>query len=159
MRLISILAAATIAASPAIAANCGGSFNGFVDQMKSEARAKGHSQRSVNAFFKTVAQDPRTLKADRAQDIFRMDFLEFSRRVISQNRMDHGAKNARKYKQTFDRITRDFGVPRGVLLAFWALETDYGAVQGVLCPRLPCCPFLIPPGHRRDPKLPPHHRL
>ena len=30
----------------------------------------------------------------------------------------------------FKRAERDYGVPPGVLLAFWALETDYGAVQG-----------------------------
>ena len=30
----------------------------------------------------------------------------------------------------FDRIGREYGISRGVLLAFWAFETDYGAFQG-----------------------------
>ena len=30
----------------------------------------------------------------------------------------------------FDRAATDYGVPRGILLAFWAFETDFGAVQG-----------------------------
>jgi lytic murein transglycosylase len=30
----------------------------------------------------------------------------------------------------FDRIEQRYGVSRGVLLAFWAFETDFGAVQG-----------------------------
>jgi lytic murein transglycosylase len=30
----------------------------------------------------------------------------------------------------FDRVERDYGVSRGILLSFWAFETDYGAVQG-----------------------------
>jgi membrane-bound lytic murein transglycosylase B len=27
-------------------------------------------------------------------------------------------------------VEREFGVSRGILLSFWAFETDYGAVQG-----------------------------
>lgn len=37
---------------------------------------------------------------------------------------------ARKYDAVFDRIESDYGISRGVLLAFWAFETDYGAFQG-----------------------------
>jgi len=50
--------------------------------------------------------------------------------LISQYRIDHGAKNRTTYAQTFARIQRDYGIPPGVLLAFWAFETDYGAFQG-----------------------------
>ncbi|MCV6823233.1 MULTISPECIES: lytic murein transglycosylase [Halocynthiibacter] len=111
-------------------AQCGGSFSGFVSGLKQEAMAKGHSKANVDAFFASVRQDPRTLRADRSQGIFKKTFAEFSRAVISQNRMDHGRKNAQKYASVFDRVERETGVSRGVLLAFWALETDYGAVQG-----------------------------
>jgi membrane-bound lytic murein transglycosylase B len=44
--------------------------------------------------------------------------------------MDHGAKNLKKYAQSLIRIERDYGISRGVLTAFWAFETDFGAVQG-----------------------------
>ena len=35
-----------------------------------------------------------------------------------------------RHDATFDRIEAELGVPRGILLAFWAFETDFGAVQG-----------------------------
>ena len=35
-----------------------------------------------------------------------------------------------KLDGVFDTIEAKYGVSRGVLLAFWALETDYGQVQG-----------------------------
>ncbi|MEC7259463.1 MAG: peptidoglycan-binding protein, partial [Pseudomonadota bacterium] len=38
--------------------------------------------------------------------------------------------NAQKYANVFNRIEDDYGVSPGVLLAFWAFETDYGAFQG-----------------------------
>ena len=111
-------------------AQCGGSFSGFVSALKQEASSKGYSSATVDRFFQGVAQDPKVIKADRSQGVFQLPFLEFSQRLISQNRVDHGAKNARKYDQVFDHIERTYGVSRGVLLAFWAFETDFGAFQG-----------------------------
>ncbi len=131
MRFPLILAATILAASPAFAeVKCGGTFSSFISNLKSEAISKGYSNATVNQFFANARQDPRTIKADRSQGIFRMSFLEFSRRVISQNRMDNGRKYSAQLDSTFDDIERKYGVSRGVLLAFWALETDFGQVQG-----------------------------
>ncbi|WP_424972005.1 lytic murein transglycosylase [Dinoroseobacter sp. S76] len=120
----------SLALTGTAAAQCGGSFSSFVSGLKAEAQAKGHSKATVDAFFRTAAQDSRTLRADRAQGVFKMPFTEFARRVISQNRMDNGRRNAERFDAVFDQAEARFGVQRGVLLALWALETDYGAVQG-----------------------------
>jgi lytic murein transglycosylase len=70
------------------------------------------------------------LAADRRQGVFQMPFTDFARRLISQNRIDRGRAMAERYDSVFDRIEAEYGVDRGVLLAFWAFETDYGAFQG-----------------------------
>jgi lytic murein transglycosylase len=98
--------------------------------MQAEAVALGADPASAADFFKGLRQDPKVLKADRAQGVFQLDFITFSRRVISQNRIDNGRANLKKHAAIFDRIEKDYGVPRGVLTAFWALETDFGKVQG-----------------------------
>ncbi len=112
------------------AAACGGSFGSFVNEMKSEARAKGHKKSSVDKFFAAVAHDPKVIRADRAQGIFQRPFLDFSQRLISQNRLQSGLRNGKKWDSVFDRVEGEFGISRGVLLAFWAFETEFGAVQG-----------------------------
>ncbi|OYX45009.1 MAG: lytic transglycosylase [Rhodobacterales bacterium 32-67-9] len=127
-RLIALLALCL--APGAALASCGGGFGDFVAGLKAEARAAGHPADRVEAFFAGVRQDESVLRADRAQGVFRKSFIDFSRAVISANRMQNGQRNAKEYAGTFRRITRDYGVSPGVLLAFWALETDYGAVQG-----------------------------
>ena len=109
---------------------CGGDFETFVKGLKGEALEKGYSKSHIEQFFASVAQDPKTIKADRAQGVFQLPFVEFSGRLISKHRMQHGAKNLSKYARIFDEIERRFGVPRGILTAFWAFETDFGAVQG-----------------------------
>ena len=111
-------------------AACGGDFSTFVEGLKSEAIAKGHDRAGVDRFFASVRQDRKVLNADRAQGFFKKSFIEFSQAVISRNRMQNGQANARKYAPVFQRVKADYGVSAGVLLAFWALETDYGAVQG-----------------------------
>lgn len=113
-----------------IHAACGGSWGSFLTGVESEAVAKGHSAGTVDRFLASARQDPKVLKADRAQGVFKRDFIDFSRRVISGSRLNKGKSNAQKYASVFKRAQQDYGVPPGVLLAFWALETDYGAVQG-----------------------------
>lgn len=131
MRLITAVATLALTALPAAAkVPCGGSFNGFVAKMKQEAIAKGHAPATVEKFFASARQDPKTIRADRAQGVFKMAFIDFSRRIISQNRMVNGQRNAKKYASVFKRAQSQYGVQPGVLLAFWALETDFGAVQG-----------------------------
>ena len=129
MRLIALCLSATLVASPALS-QCGGGFSSFVSGLKQQAQSTGVSRATTDAFFNGVKQDPKVLKADRAQGVFQKPFIEFSRRLISQNRIDRGKSMARKYDAVFDRIEREYGIDRGVLLAFWAFETDYGAFQG-----------------------------
>ena len=124
--LLIVLLAQTVQAQAA----CGGSFASFIRGIKTEARSLGYSRNAVDQFFDGAAQDPKVLKADRAQGVFQMPFVDFSRRLISQNRIDTGRAKAAKYSHIFDQMEAEYGVSRGVLLAFWAFETDYGGYQG-----------------------------
>ncbi|MGR3485910.1 MAG: lytic murein transglycosylase [Paracoccaceae bacterium] len=125
---------AALAASPAAAqdpaAECGRDFASFVEGLRAEAVARGADPAAAAAFFAGARQDQAVLRADRAQGVFQRGFVDFARRLISQNRLSNGAALAERYDDTFERIEAEFGVPRWVLLAFWAFETDYGAVQG-----------------------------
>ena len=129
LRSMTALSLMVLTATPALSA-CGGSFGTFVQGLKAEAISRGHDAATVDRFFAWVRQDGAVLKADRAQGVFQLDFTTFARRLISQNRINAGVANAKKYDRVFDRIEQDYGISRGVLLAFWAFETDYGAFQG-----------------------------
>ena len=122
--------AAILLTTTTAAQACGGSFNRFVTGLKAEAAEMGYDNTLLDTFFAGVELDQSVLRADRSQGVFQMDFVTFSRRLISQNRIDNAAYYARQYASVFDRIEREYGVPRGVLLAFWAFETDFGQVQG-----------------------------
>ena len=128
--LAAALAALTLPASAYAQAKCGGDFSSFIADAKAEAVANGADPAKAERFFSGLRQDPAVLRADQAQGVFQKPFIEFSRRLISENRINRGRAMAEKYDAVFDRVEAEYGVSRGVLLAFWAFETDYGAFQG-----------------------------
>ena len=114
----------------AAAAQCGDPVPAFRDGLVAEATSRGIDAATARAFVSGLSLDQSVIAADRRQGVFQRDFIDFSRRLISQNRIDNARRYADRYADTFARIDATYGVPRGVLLAFWAFETDFGQVQG-----------------------------
>jgi lytic murein transglycosylase len=50
--------------------------------------------------------------------------------MISRDRMVRGERYLHSMASTFGRIEQRYGVPPGVLVAIWAMETDFGVNQG-----------------------------
>ncbi|WP_417770086.1 lytic murein transglycosylase [Stappia sp.] len=125
------LAAVILAPPPALANTpCGGDFGAFLNGVAEEARAKGLPDAAIRQTLSGARIDRTVLSRDRAQGVFKQDFLTFSKRSVSGYRLKHGAGNMKKYGKVFARAQADYGVPAPVITAFWALETDFGAVQG-----------------------------
>lgn len=117
-------------ATPAAAAPCGGDFGDFLTAMEAEAIAAGVPADSAASFFAGARQDPNVLKADRSQGVFRKTFLDFSQSLISKQRLSTARAKSESLNDIFSRAETEYGVSRGILLAFWAFETDFGQVQG-----------------------------
>lgn len=120
---------ALCAAGPALAQECGGDFEAWRKVVADEARQGGVGEKGLSALA-NARIDPEVLKRDRAQGVFSQTFIEFSGRMINSYRLKNGAANLKKYADVFARSEQEFGVPGPVVAAFWALETDFGAVQG-----------------------------
>jgi lytic murein transglycosylase len=117
-------------ATPAAAAPCGGDFGDFLNSMQAEAIAAGTPPDTAAAFFQGARQDPKVLKADRSQGVFRKTFLDFSQSLISKQRLATARAKSADLDAIFTRAEADYGTSRGILLAFWAFETDFGQIQG-----------------------------
>ena len=115
-------------ATPKVA--CGGDLAAFLAGVKAEAIADGADAAAADKTFAGAQIDPKVLAMDRSQGVFRQTFLEFSQRTVSQGRLDIGRQKMKQYADVFAKAEKDYGVPPGVITAFWAMETDFGAVQG-----------------------------
>lgn len=109
---------------------CGGDLATFLEGVKAEAIAAGTPAEIVDKALAGAAIDQKVLSRDRSQGVFRQTFLEFSSRTGSQARLNTGLQKIREYSEVFARAEQEYGVPAGVITAFWAKETDFGAVQG-----------------------------
>ena len=126
---IATLAAVLAMASPVLAQECGGSFSQWKSQIEQEAIAAGVGQRGLQALANARVDD-RVLQRDRGQRFFTQTFIEVTGRLISNDRLQRGRQLLQQHADLFQRAEREYGVPGAVITAFWALETDFGAVQG-----------------------------
>lgn len=119
----------TLVAGQSSAQTCGGDFAAWKAVIRAEAVTAGVGATGLAA-LDGASIDEKVLQRDRAQGVFTQTFIEFSGRMISDYRLKHGAANLKKYADVFQRADQQFGVQPAIVAAFWALETDFGAVQG-----------------------------
>ena len=126
------LAAALFAIStPAYAAKCNppGGFPAFIAEFKKDAARQGISAKALAA-LDGVTVDDKVLAADKRQHVFKQSFEEFSGRMISKSRFDKAQRMLAQHGAILKRVEQQFGVPAGIVVAIWGLETDFGTNQG-----------------------------
>ena len=116
-------------ASPALAQQCGGDFAEWKATLRTEAQQAGVGDKGLTA-LDAAQYDTNVLARDRSQTVFTQTFQQFATRMVSDYRLKHGNANLTKYVDVFARAKEQYGAPPSVITAFWALETDFGAVQG-----------------------------
>ena len=129
---VTLLLASAIVAGAAQAAPCrtGGPYDKWLADFEREAVAQGVSQQTIAAAAPYLTYDQRIVNIDHGQRVFTQTFLEFSDRMAAAYRIQTGAAKIKTYAPVFARIDRDYGVPAPVIVAFWALESDFGANMG-----------------------------
>lgn len=129
-RLVLALSAglfASVAATPSLAARCGGDFNSFVAAMSQEAAAAGVSQGVISQAFAGVTQDPAVLAFDRRQrGTFNKTFEQYVSTRVGPGRINGGKAMMARHAALLSRIEQRFGVPKEIIVAIWGLESDFG---------------------------------
>lgn len=130
--LAAVLALASLGAAEAATCRDPAGFEKWLGDIRREALAQGISARAVDAGLEGVTLDPAVLRKDRGQGAFRAPFETFIRTRVTAGRVQRAAGQLRQRAALFSQIEQRFGVPGPVLVAIWAMETDFGAVQGNL---------------------------
>ena len=128
-----LCSAAWLAGAPASAAPCGNDgsgFNPWLAAFKREAAAAGISQKAIAAGLNGVTYDAGVIKSDRSQRHFKQSFEQFAGKRVTSGRINKGRSLLQQNASLFQKIEKRFGVPGPILVAIWALETDFGAVSG-----------------------------
>ena len=128
MRALTVLLFTLVLAAPASAAQCGGNFSSFLSQMARDAQAQGVSPQVIAQGFAGVAPDQNVLSFDRRQKgmFHAKSFEEYARTRVIPARISRAKRLMQSHAQLLDRVERQFGVPRELIMAIWTMETDNG---------------------------------
>jgi membrane-bound lytic murein transglycosylase B len=124
-----IAASLSPAATPALAQSAA-SFAGFVASVRAEARRNGISDTTLDRAFANVHVNQRVIDLDRHQPEFTLTWTQYRTRVVSDSRIAKGRALYAKYRPLLQSVADRYGVPPGIVMGIWGLESDYGAQMG-----------------------------
>ncbi|MFC6489151.1 lytic murein transglycosylase [Nitratireductor sp. GCM10026969] len=102
-------------------------FQRWLADFRNVAIQNGVSGATFDRAFRGVtAPDPEVLEKARYQPEFRAEAWEYFDNRVQDNAIRTGRQMARKWEPWLDRIERQFGVSRYILLAIWSIESNYG---------------------------------
>ena len=127
MTLRGLLLAGAVVASSAFAQD---DFAACLARLERDARDRGISTAMIAEVFPTIEPSPRVIAADRSQPEFVDTFGAYLGRRVNERRVRLGREHYANQRAFLDRLTAQYGVPGQYLIAFWALETDFGGVLG-----------------------------
>lgn len=126
-RLLAVLFATLFIAAPAYAAKCGGDFNAFLASMSRDAQAQGVSPSVIQIAFAGLTIDGEVLAFDKRQRYtFRKSFEEYARTRVIPARVKRAKALLIRHAQLLQRVERQFGVPKELIMAIWTMESDNG---------------------------------
>ena len=97
---------------------------------KIEAKSAGISAKTIQTTFKNAKFLPQAITLDRAQPEFILPFISYINSRVNSNQVKLGRALLNNYDTILTPIDLQYGVPKELLVAFWGLETHYGANKG-----------------------------
>lgn len=128
LRSVLALGAVLVLAAPSGA----GDFRAFVEELWPAAQARKVSRATFDAAFRGVTPDPAVLARLRRQGEFGRAVWEYLTGAVSPGRIARGRAESARRAGTLAAIEAAYGVPGPVLLAFWGIESDFGASAGTM---------------------------
>lgn len=105
-------------------------FQAWLADFRATAAGTGISEPTLDAALTGLAPDPRTLAFDGRQQEYGTTFFAYLRNGISDQRIAQGRERMKRHEALLGRLERRYGVPGKVLVALWAMESDFGRHRG-----------------------------
>jgi membrane-bound lytic murein transglycosylase B len=125
-----ILSAAALAGVATSAHADTGSFPAFIAGVRRDAEKIGISRPVLDLAFANVHANPRVIELDRNQPEVKWTWAKYRAHIVSDARVARGRAAYAQHRELLDRIATQYGVPAGIILGIWGLESDYGVDTG-----------------------------
>lgn len=102
-------------------------WENVLDTIRARASAEKISKKTIDATLKNPAFIPNIVKRDQNQSEFKLTLDGYLKRTVNPTRIASGHKMAQKYPTLLNRVHTRYGIQPHVILAFWGMESNYGA--------------------------------
>jgi membrane-bound lytic murein transglycosylase B len=105
-------------------------FLAWIETFKAEARARGISNRTLDAAFRRVKLNARVIELNENQPEFSRAIWDYMDGAVSADRVSRGRALMRQYRKSLGRAERRYDVPSSIVTAIWGLESNFGKTMG-----------------------------
>ncbi len=109
-----------------VAAQAAARFQVWVQGVRREAAAQGISSATLRRALGSVRRINRVVQLDRRQPEFTQTFWHYLDQRVTLVRIARGRQLLHQHHVLLAAVQRRYGVPARYLVAFWALETNFG---------------------------------
>lgn len=105
----------------------------WLDNLKAEMREKGISQATIDKAYGNNTyyhKAPEVVKKDKEQTEFILTSQDYINRLVNPYRINKARKYYQEIKPQYQAIEDSYGIPLNYLVAFWAIETNFGQNKG-----------------------------
>jgi len=124
------------------------SFADWVVELRSEAKSKGISDKTLDASLSDLQPIPRVIELDRRQPEFTWTFRKYMGKLVNQVRIDKAKVKLADNSKLLNEIGTKYGIQPRFLVAFWGLETDFGRLAEGYFPTIAALATLAHDGRR-----------
>lgn len=105
-------------------------FYKWLKEFKATALAAGITEKTFNLAYSNIKTlDFAILRQVRKQPEFVETTAQYLSKRVNNNRIETGIAKKLKYKTTLQAVENKFGVDKHILLAIWAMESNYGSIM------------------------------
>ena len=105
-------------------------FRNYLSSVKVSALAQGISEKTIDQTFSHIHYLPKVVKFDRRQSEFTITFEQYQRNQMPASRIKKAVSYLKQFQSTFNTIEAEYGVPREMIVALWAIESNFGNNMG-----------------------------
>jgi membrane-bound lytic murein transglycosylase B len=128
----SLLLIAVTQASPPAQESARPSFSDFLAGIREEAVMRGIREEIVDAAFSDLeAPLPIVLERDRTQAETVLSLENYLARLLTAKLAKRGVEAATMHRTLLEDISIRYGVPPGIIVAIWGIESNFGRFSGV----------------------------
>ena len=105
-------------------------FARYLESLWPKAQARGVSRATFDFAFRGVTPDPKIAAVTGKQSEFVQPIWGYLESAVSGVRIQRGGEAARQWAAILDAVEAFYGVPKGVVLAAWGMESNFGGFTG-----------------------------